>query len=214
MTAVSLIEPNAEYTPDDVKYGTVWIQEAPGGAVKINALRRNGLIVNLADVKCLIGLDPFDVESRTWMDIPGYMYQDGEWKEIRMLTAALYDMGDICYAITGGWTKGSGTLTMNTDHMFLAGSPALVHTVKMIDLTDYTKIRFSVLASSTSAITIIGADAGTSAGSFAASVTLPFNTKEYTDFDVDISGLKGEYYVKIQTHASSVGCSVRSVTLL
>ena len=209
-----LIEPDVPYTPDSVEYGTVWIQMSEGGSATINALRSNALMLTLADVQSLIGLDLFGSGERTWMKLPGYVYQNGEWIPIKTLMLTLYDAGDTCSAVTGGWTKTGGTLTFNTDHMMLMGSGVVLFTVNMINLRNYSTLRFSVIASSTESVTTVGVGTGTAAGEFVSSRAVPQGSADYTDVDVDVSSLVGTYYVKVQTYASKVGCRVRSVMLL
>lgn len=209
-----LIEPDVPYTPESVEYGTVWIQTAKNGSASLNALRRNALMLNPADVQSLIGLDLFGSGERTWMKLPGYVYQNGEWIPIRTLMLTLYDAGNTCSEVTGGWAKTGGTLTFNTDHMLLMGSGVVLFTVNMISLRNYSTLRFSVIASSTESVTTVGVGTGTAAGEFVSSRAVPQGSADYTDVDVDVSGLVGTYYVKVQTYASKVGCCVRSVMLL
>lgn len=209
-----LIEPDVPYTPQSVEYGTVWIQTAKNGSASLNALRRNALMLNPADVQSLIGLDLFGSGERTWMKLPGYVYQNGEWIQIKTLTLTLYDAGNTCSEVTGGWAKTGGTLTFNADHMLLMGSGVVLFTVNMISLRNYSTLRFSVIASSTESVTTVGVGAGTAAGEFVSSMAVPQGSADYTDVDVDVSGLMGTYYVKVQTYASKVGCCVRSVMLL
>lgn len=78
--------------PENVVAYDVWFFTGISSTVEFNALKRNGIQVYPLSAKQYI--------SGAWEDVEVKIYQNGEWN---YWTFYLYNEGDLCDRITGGW---------------------------------------------------------------------------------------------------------------
>lgn len=134
----------------------------------------------------------------------------------------LFDDGDVCSSVTGGWVKTAGagvSISFNeSDISFdITGSTGRVggiYTKNKIDLTDYTKIylKFDYITPRTNNGAMVFGVTATpytansaaidfvSAAKVSARVAVPAVDAEYV---LDISSLSGSFYVQIETGISN-----------
>ncbi len=170
--------------PDAVE-GTVWIQTGTSSEAPFNALKKNSVMVYPIAAKVYDGTQ-FSLADAS-------IYQDGEWKQISPAwDGVLFDAGDQCESVTGGWVNASGdTLTASFYSSNSFSDP--IHTEKMIDLTDfdtlyvtYTNVAVEAHFGVTKTRDLkVGTDYAASEEASVGTVAL------------DVSGLTGEYYVTL-----------------
>lgn len=137
--------------PENPAEGMVWIATANTGSVNANLLKKNAVTVCLISAKQYIG------GSRS--NKSAYIYQRASWVQFSYGLLYLYNTGDECTSVTGGWTANNVevsvgvsvnalTITKNKSDMVLqqtlAQSGAGISTDKAVDITDYKTIFFDI----------------------------------------------------------------------
>lgn len=79
--------------PEAPREGMVWIKTGPDGAGAFNALEKNAITLTPLGAKQYTGGQWVTLDAQTW--------QEGRWES--WWTGELYDGGDECTAVTGGW---------------------------------------------------------------------------------------------------------------
>lgn len=182
--------------------GSIWI--TPEYAVhSVNLVKKGAIRIGIGAV--------YQLEGDVWNKAEAYIYQMGEWHLIRKLKY-LYNAGDQCQGVSGGWKKMSGTLTVNEDSLHIKGSTGRIATTNLIDTTGFTEIEFDVMCNSSSARTQVGI--GTSQTAFKASEQAILASEEYTTMRVLVSDYQGLHFVQVYTTASGAGCYVKAVRLV
>lgn len=195
-----------EVGPDELEvmlpYGCIWI--TPDDAVHTVNLAREGTAeVGIGAV--------YLFEDDAWNKAEAYIYQNGEWQLVQKVKH-LYNAGDQCESVSGGWIKKSGTLTVNEDSLHIKGSTGRAVTTNLIDTTGFTAIEFDIMCTSASAKTQVGI--GTSQTAFVASELGEQGMEDYTTVQVLVSDYQGMYYAQVYTTASSAGCYIKAVRLV
>ena len=141
----------------------------------------------------------------------------------------LYNEGDECTALTGGWsayaarygtesfTPTAPTLTKNAGNMAYSLSPTnkcgVVRTANLIDLTNYTELHIlhkgtlGQYSANSSIALVAGTISGTSFTQDAATFMVYTGAvTDYTDVSLDISALNSSYtiFIRVQTGAYSL----------
>lgn len=113
--------------------------------------------------------------------------EDGESTAVAISYATyLYNSGDECTEITGGWHAVSGTVTKNSDNMVISGVTA---TINKISTVGYKTIEITCVGSKTE----LHFGLGSTNNLFSAGqVVLPYEAKETVYLDV--TSVQGEYY--------------------
>lgn len=181
--------------PADGKDGPVWIYTGASSHIAFSATKKNPIMVYPISAKQYV--------SGTWVDKTAKSYQGGAWVDWMVY---LYNAGDTCDAITGGWdnfgTKnqfypdasgvtGVTAMALNT----LSNSSqnwAYAATKSKINLTPFSILRARVSgggwAEGFARIGYSNQQSGFTA--YKAAV----NDQEQT-IELDISGVKGEWYI-------------------
>lgn len=133
--------------PTNPKVGMVWISTGATSSAAFNALKDNELQVYPLRAKQYI--------SNAWSNITAQSYQGGKWAKWAMEPKYLYNKGDECTDITGGWntlqwysgaTLYSSGCKKNADSLSaIAGTTygsVGFRTKNKIDLTDASTIKF------------------------------------------------------------------------
>ena len=100
--------------PENPVTGIVWIYTGTTSPAAFNALKKNGIQVYPLSAKQYV--------SGAWVDKTAKSYQNGAWVD---WVTRLYNLGDECADITGGWTltKAAGaTSVKNADHVYFSYS--------------------------------------------------------------------------------------------
>lgn len=193
--------------PENPAEGMVWITTASGGELGFSATKKNSVMIY-----------PFAVQqylAGEWVPGEGMIYQDGTWK---YLGVTVYDKGDQCTAVTGGWqsidganskvTFEAGGIKFNVTSSS-AGRVSSVYTVDKIDVTSAKQLRLDVATltpKETNGALSVGVidtpyTANDSGAKFvaacAAALRIPDTVTATTSYYVDISRLSGEYHVEI-----------------
>ena len=184
--------------PENLRELDVWILVNEYSPVEFNALKKNGIQVYPVAAKQRIGGELVEVDAMS--------YQGGTWVEW-ITDVYLYDNGDECVAITGGWSifkirpdcstneswgsNQNGLLTVQ-----LPGSKrtcAAYGTNNAIDVTDYATIEFSATEIMGGECLFGVLESRDSQDHSASAVTLTQETAGTVT--LDISNLSGRYYI-------------------
>jgi hypothetical protein len=143
--------------PENLAHGDVWIPIGVSGAVTLNALKKNGILLHPLEAKQYI--------NGALVKKDAAIYQDNHWVEWVMW---LFSNGDI-KNITGGWTVTTGkngaypaeatpSLTVNEDSLVIRTNEGMgfAHPKNPIDLTPYTTVHYTGTASDNSGYTSKG----------------------------------------------------------
>jgi hypothetical protein len=131
--------------PEAPEEGMVWFTNGTSSSVEFNALKKNGLQVYPISAKQYIG--------GVWVDKSAKSYQGGAWVDLAS-DCYLYNSGDQCSDITGGWGKSDWTWagnansingrTINSDNIKLSANPptyaAAVGTNNKVNFSGYSTL--------------------------------------------------------------------------
>lgn len=183
--------------------GMVWFSTGTDSPAAMNVAKKNTVMLYPTDCKQYI--------AGVWVKKEATTYQNGAWVD---LATYLYNEGDLCSALTGGW-KGVnnysdagysiGTLTKNASSIKLtAPSPSSVitaQTTKKISLAGFNTLKINLTAYSG------GTGRGAWVGIFSSDGTNPVASLDITSKgtkSLDISKFStGSYYVGIECVAES-----------
>lgn len=189
--------------------GKLWISTGINGVGAFNALKENDIQMYPLSAKQYI--------NNQWIPVDAMTYQNGKWV---LWITYLYNLGDECTDITGGWilNRGSsqtphteGTGSKNSTSISLTandGKVKGVRTINMIDLTYASYLTINVTSQSTTErLLMFGASQNDRCNDGWAAY---INISDGGILTLDVSGLTGKYYVGV-TITSSYDC-VASVT--
>ncbi len=187
--------------PETGTEGLVWLKTAYTG-VEINVGRKNAVLLHLASGMLYTGA--------SWKDVECSAYSNGDWTQFSFLRVYLYNAGNQCEALTGGWAiinHSNGTSELMDTYIQIsnngnsANSISNTHTLSKVDLSGYSKLCAQVditeVPGTKGASYIkfgLGSDLGLSGGNFTASTEI--NTKPdsgKTIMSIDISSAKSNY---------------------
>lgn len=126
--------------------GDVWITYTVTSMHVFNAVKNAYMMIAPFDAKQYV--------NGEWVHVPAMTYQNGKWDAWKFL---LYNEGDKCDSITGGWTKAESsgssgsTVTFNTDKMTIEkcyGGSISTRTKNVVNLSPYRSIGVEFTASS------------------------------------------------------------------
>ena len=198
--------------------GQVWIETGTSSPVAFNALKKNGIEV--------YPISAYQYVNGAWVDKTAKSYQGGEWVDwIRDIY--LYDKGNLCNDITGGYEvyKGeAGKVTWDTNYVQLTYSgssyrSASICTKKTIDFTNAkelccvlsnikidsgegTFVAFGLCETPDSAI-----NGSAYYSNLVAGKKITTSNASQTTYTLDISSVKGRYYFTIYAGIASVNMS-------
>lgn len=134
--------------PTNPANGTVWFVTGASSSAEFNALKKNGIQVYAISAKQYV--------SGAWYDKTVKLYRDGKWVG---LLAYLYNSGDECNNLTGGWEfamkryaagitaqDSACTYERNEDHLYIhkhgVGMGNVMYAKNPINLTSYSSLVF------------------------------------------------------------------------
>ena len=191
--------------PESPAEGLVWIEVGSVSPAPFNVLRKNGVYVYPVSCK--------QYSSEAWNDVFAYICQGGVWVQFSEIVTDvyLYNLGDTCDAVTGGWVSNAKALdssstgaaapsiTYGADSMTISTTgtnytAGVARPANKIDVTNFNTIYFKGAANATTGRCkiCVWSDFGAyQTDNLAASVDL--QTK--TEAQIDVSGLTGKYYI-------------------
>lgn len=208
----------AAVEPTSPAEGMVWISVGISSTVAFNALKKNGIQVYPIAAKQYV--------DGAWVSVPAKSYQNGEWVN---WATYLYDSGDRCTDITGGWisegmtyasnnecTPATASISDSNNQMVITMEKnwrtGVVWTAKTVDLTRFKTIE------------IAGYDNGTYDDEFACLIVIPSDASTYwhqsaickanlpntagEKVSLDISEISGSYRVGIGMLSTSSSITV------
>lgn len=189
--------------PTNPEGGTVFFKTDKTSSVGFNALRKNEIAVLPTAAQQYIG--------GQWKNVEAHAYIGGTWVQFSWPRVYLYNRGDSCNAITGGWRSdngsswlATGTYNINDNgNIYLKGNKSglWVHTINAVDITAFKTLNAVISYAKGTRLTL--------------SVFTP-TTKWNMDGDVsrkeisasgtvalDISSLTGQHFIGLGAHSDS-----------
>ena len=135
--------------PENPPEGMVWIPTRNTTGSGFNVLKNDTIIIVPAMGRQYIG--------GAWVNKDTRLYRNGAWEEVGLAELYLFEVGDPCEDVTGGWTQSllegyGNNVTMdaqNASGLLIQASAdtsygSIVHTAERIDLTDRKTIEATV----------------------------------------------------------------------
>ena len=138
--------------PESPTEGMVWISTGTSSPVEFNALKKQGIQVYPISAKQYIG--------ESWANKSAYIYHGASWVQFSFAFLYLYNTGDECTSVTGGWsakaitydiggvtptlTKGSSSIKVTIAGQDWACGVCVVN--NSIDITPYKKLKINITA--------------------------------------------------------------------
>ena len=209
--------------PETWAEGMVWIQIGEDSNVSFNALKKNSIVIVPVAVS--------QYTDGSWVRLDSSIYQDGTWVKFAHAVLYLYNHGDSCDDVHGGWdrssrmyttNKKSPTLNFGTSEMTatISGTTknyesGCIETANGVDITKYNKITFVVTGYSLS--NTYGSAYIRAGVSDDLSGTMTFNayvriTGKGT-YELDISGLSGVHDIVVFLRTDQGSGNKASVTI-
>ena len=186
----------SSFQPNSTDPGLAWIRLADtGGELPVG---KNGrVLLHILSARLWNG--------STWDYKDGYIYNDSQWVQFSFIGLDLYDAGDECKDLTGGWkivNHSGGTSTLESDHINIncptTGSNRIsnIHTIKKIDISGYSTlcITWNITRNDSNIKFGLGSGTGLAGGEYKASATISKEIGEFTT-RVDISKVTSNYVV-------------------
>lgn len=186
--------------PETGTEGMVWLKTADTG-VEINVGRKNAVLLHLASGMLYSG--------SAWKNVECSAFSNGVWTQFSFLRVYLYNAGNQCKELTGGWAitnHSNGTSKLMDTYIQIsntgtsANSLSNTHTLLKVDLSGYSKLCAQVditeLPGTNDASYIkfgLGSDLGLSGGNFTVSTKINTKPNDTTIMSIDISSAKSNY---------------------
>lgn len=185
--------------PSPAAAGMVWITTGTSSAVEFNALKKNAIQVYPISAK--------QQDGSAWVDVTALSYQGGEWVD---WIVYLYNSGDECTEITGGWsTKGDsgGSITKNSNNVYInctgvnnKNTYRIIYANDPIDLTDIATLIINVTSRATDGTgseycLYICSEIPSGYSAFNAVASAEIESDGVTELDVN--NIDGEYYIVV-----------------
>ena len=181
--------------------GMVWIEVAAASDVAFYADKKQRVKVYPASV--------MQLQADGWTSVDAYIYQGGKWVSFSSaFDGWLYYQGETYDRITGGWTNATGTLTQNSDSMYVLNGRAT--TAKKINTKGFSTLEMVVKTASAQP-SYIGI--GETTDAFVAQTSISKTVSAYTAYTLSLADTQGEYFVMFSTNATNSGLYVNSIRL-
>lgn len=149
----------SESQPDSPVSGLAWIKLGSDG-VSLPVDKKGTLAITLAGCAVWSG--------SAWDNVDAWVYTGGKWVQFSSTNVYLYNKGDLCTGITGGWKATAWSLgsaeygraptvdykdayvNLSINAGYNNNSSGLFETVNKIDLTDVKTIQFRIVSASSS----------------------------------------------------------------
>lgn len=211
--------------PADPAEGMVWIEVGAASEVAFNLLKKNAVYVYPVSVWQYI--------AGAWSTVDAYIRQKSAWTQFSELITSvyLYNAGDVCEAVTGGYAAfslkptsnpasngspsisyGENAMTISSDTAY-ATNGGIVRTSKKVDVTSFKKLVWEGERTG-------GAQANISVWSSMGSnqtenrVAVLDLAAGMTSAEIDVSELSGEHYIGFGFSRNGSGQAVVETTSL
>lgn len=184
--------------PETGTEGLVWLKTADTG-VEINVGRKNAVLLHLASGMLYTG--------SAWKNVECYAFSNGVWTQFSFLRVYLYNAGNQCDALTGGWAitnHGGGTSKLLDDYIEVShtsGSNRIsnIHTKSKVNINGYSKLcaqlEVSEASSSFGTTFGLGSSTGLDGGKMTVSTFISKPSDGPTIVSVDISSAASNYVI-------------------
>lgn len=205
--------------------GMVWIEVGAASEVAFNLLKKNAVYVYPVSV--------WQYSAGAWATVDAWIHQNSIWTQFSELITAvyLYNAGDVCEAVTGGYAAfslkptsnpasngspsisyGETSMTISSDTTY-ATNGGIARTVEKVDLSSFKKIVWEGTRTG-------GAEANISVWSSMGShqqenrVATQTLTTAMQTAEIDISDLSGEHYIGFGFARNGSGQAIVETTSL
>ena len=193
--------------PADPEEGMVWIQTGATGPVALSVLKKGNVYVYPRTANQYIG--------GAWIRLVAMSYQDKQW--VKWITY-LYNSGDECTDISGGWDfiagrdVSIGSYTENNDSITLkssnsSGKRSIQATTKnKIDLSGKSFIKVNITAISRSSSAYLWFKYGTTKEM--ANGISRLSISAVGEHGISLENVSGSYYIGLEAYSDEGGASV------
>lgn len=138
LTATAITNWQLSYSaPDSPAAGDLWIKLASSSLHEIEILKKQSILLYINAA--------FQYENGAWVRKKAYLYHSGAWNDLDIF---LFDNGDQCVQLTGGWktvndTHGGCTVLDDRIHfapLDSSGAGQACYTENKVALSGYTKL--------------------------------------------------------------------------
>lgn len=193
--------------------GQIWVKTDEKSDVSMNAVKKNGIIVQPRSV--------YEYTTNNgWIERSAELYQYGAWTAFEPAwDGYFYKPGDQCNDVTGGWTTEGWTSIswnvlpqskVNSDHLYVVGqaqSMSAVGTVNKVDLSRVKTLKASINQTAGTVTLCISGDKN-----HGNSVALKQNTTTGAcEVSLDVSGYNGSYYIILFAHGAGSEATITNV---
>ena len=191
--------------PETAAEGMVWFSIGKSSTVAFNALKKNNITVYPLSAKQHI--------SGEWVERTAKSYQGGQWVEW-IPEGVLYNSGNPCIPITGGWSADGVSAPnytiipgeLKADHMYIGSEGghtsnaayAVMFTVGKVPIASSNKklcINYTQLAVTGGISMTAGVASSRAINSWVASADCSAAVGTTTTLNIDISSVAGAYYI-------------------
>ena len=126
--------------PTNPKEGVVWVKSESAGKKYVLSKTEpqnpaTGLIWIALSGDTVLTAKANVYDGSAWRSVSAYIYANGEWVQFSFSIAWLYNEGDKCTALTGGWaSKGWAQSSNQYDH---PKTPDVTYNAKNVDIHQY-----------------------------------------------------------------------------
>lgn len=193
--------------------GMVWIEVAAASDVAFFADKKQCVKVYPKSVKQYVG--------GAWSNMDAYVYQGGAWVQFSKEMFMLFDNGDVCASVTGGWDTGGydkihtetigSTISLSAGPQSAVASRSTAVTNNAIDLTNIKTLHCK-LDSLSGGLFYLFIDDSKSANQNASGDSYKQSANAGT-VSLDVSSVTGLRYVGVQVFTVSNGAGPYTATV-
>ena len=192
--------------PENMTEGEVWFKTGTSSNVNFNALKQKSIMVCPLCAKQMVSNELKDVTAKS--------YQNGEWVDWNRY---LYDSGNECTDITGGWVAGdSATINKATSEMSVKSNVdngyRYLLTKNKIDVTPY-KTLHAIAKIGTGGSSSDKGNIGVSENGTTTSGSTSFTNTEYQEVTYDLSSQDGLFYIRVGDQGDDSSTFVQKIWL-
>lgn len=203
--------------PIEPTEGMVWIKTSNASHAEFKALKKNNIQVYPHFANQYIG--------GVWVYMNAKIRKNNEWVDLRQY---LYNDGDQCKALTGGWQSlaTGGTVTFNESTAYLqtgaVGDFTHICSVNAVDLTALSELVFRVKTeyaySANRGYPVVGIATSKNSGISSSSLTgytacAKINTAgSFVEVTLDVSSITGKFYILLSLKRGDKGANSITVS--
>lgn len=184
--------------PENVPNGFLWMRIG-GMNDDINLDKKNKVVIPVDSA--------YIYRDGEWVSVDASVFKNGVWTQFSFLRNYLYNTGDQCKQLTGGWkivNHNSGTSKLLDGYIEVSHNSgnnriSNIHTVSKVNITGYSKLcaelEVADVADSRGTSFGLGTGLALAGGEFTAKTVINKSSDRTTIASVDISSAKSNYVI-------------------